>query len=74
MPRVHHKNTIHNTQCNISPLEHSYSTTEGPEISNIVEAQEKDLKTTYIMIILGVIKEEISNFLKEMLENVSKQW
>lgn len=52
----------------MSPLEHSYTTTESPEYSNMIKAQEKDLKMTWI-----VLKEEITKSLKETQENTDKQ-
>ena len=48
MPRCQHKNTINNSQDNMSPLEPSNPTTAGPEYSNIAEAQDKDFKTEYV--------------------------
>ena len=46
MPSCQCKNTINNSQDNISPPEARYSTIADPEHSNTAEAHEKDLKTT----------------------------
>jgi hypothetical protein len=64
------KNIINNTQGNISPLEPRYRTTAGPEYSNIHEAQEIDLKNTF-MNIREMLKEEMNKPLKEILENTN---
>jgi hypothetical protein len=48
MARIQHRNTINNSQANVSFLEPSYPVTAGPVGINITEAQEKDLKTIYM--------------------------
>jgi hypothetical protein len=70
-------------------LEPILSTKAGPEYNNITEAQEKDLKTDSIKMIGGLKVEineyfkqyrkhkqleEINKTLKEIQENIKKQW
>jgi hypothetical protein len=50
MPRVHHKNTIHNNT-GMAPSELSYHTRAGPNYSKILEIQEKVQKTAFIKMI-----------------------
>jgi hypothetical protein len=47
MPRYQHKNTIDNSQDNMSPMEPSNPTTAGPEYCNMAEAQNESLKSHY---------------------------
>ena len=70
MPRYQHKGTINNSQCNISQPESSCPTTVESEYSNIAEAQEKDLETNHKKIIES-LKEEMSEFLKEIQVNTT---
>ena len=59
MPKCHPKNTISNSQDNMSPVETSLSITAGPESSNIVKTQGKYLKTNYMKKIY-ILKEEMN--------------
>ena len=51
-------------------LEPSYPTTEGPEYSNITEAQGKDLKTKYMKMI-EVFNVEMNKFTKEIQKSTN---
>ena len=54
----------------MSQLQSSCPTTVGPEYSNIAEAQEKELETNHKKMIEG-LKEEMSDFLKEIQLNIT---
>lgn len=70
--RLQHKNKINNSQDTISPRESSYPTITGHEYSNIAEAQEKDLKTSY-MKMTDVLKWEKNASLNETQENTHEE-
>jgi hypothetical protein len=43
-----HKNTVNNRQGTMCLLKPSYPTSAHPEYSNLAEAQDTDIKTTFI--------------------------
>lgn len=57
----------------MSPLKASNPSKVGPEKGNIVEAQDKDLKKTF-MNIIEVLKEKMNKSLFKNYENTNKQW
>lgn len=69
MPRCQYKKTINNILGSMSPLEYSYPTTAVSEHTTIVEAQEKDLKTSFMKMI-ETLKKKI-NKSPEMQEKIS---
>jgi spore germination protein YaaH len=70
--RGQYKNTFNNTQGNMALPEPSYPITAHPGYSNTVEAQENDLKSNLMKMIV-VFKEQINKLLKEIQEYSIKQ-
>ena len=62
MPKHKCKNTINDSQDNMSPAEPNNPTTASPEYSNTAETQDKDLKT-HLMKMTEVLKEEVNKSL-----------
>jgi hypothetical protein len=71
MPGCQYKNIIHKRQNNISSLQPG-NPNSRPKKCNIAEAQDKDLKITFLNMI-EALKEEISKFLKEFYGSTNKQ-
>lgn len=63
MARQQHKNTVSNSQVNVSPLEPRKPT-------YLAKAQEEDIKTDFVDMI-EVFKGEMSKSLKEIQENTN---
>lgn len=61
--KLQYKNTINNSQDNVSPLQPRKPMTSGPEYSNIVGTQDKDLKIVF-MSKIEALKEKMSKSLK----------
>ena len=72
MERGKHRTTSNRSQYKWVSSEPSSHNTTSPECTNIPENQEADLKS-YLMKIIGSLKEDIKNSLKEILENSGKQ-
>lgn len=73
MLRHQHKNTIINTQDNVTRSESSNTTTVGPIKCNIAKAQDKKFKTA-IVNMLKDLKEDMNRSFKEICKNTKKQW
>ena len=72
MPKGQYWNTMNKTQGNMAPPEPRYPATTSPGFPNEPEAQDKDLKITFLNMI-EALKEEISKFLKEFYGSTNKQ-
>jgi hypothetical protein len=72
MTKREFKDTINSTQGNMSPSEPSSPTTMNSRFRNEFEAQEEDLKSNLIRIIVA-FKEDINRSLKETHQNTYKQ-
>lgn len=59
MPKANVKNTITNSQYNISTIKTSIPTTSSLEYSNIAEEQQKELKRAF-MDMIEILREEIN--------------
>lgn len=69
----HCKNTINNSQDNVSPSEPSYPTMEIPEYPNSAKAQESNHQTIFMKMV-KIPQGEMNKYLKEIVEKISKNW
>lgn len=73
MSRYQCKNTITNTQDNMTPPEPSNYTKAGPKKCNLAEAQDKDFKIT-AMNMFKDLKVDMNKPPNEVFENSKKEW
>ena len=71
MKRSKHKTINNRSQYTLASSEPSSPTTVSPGYTNILENQERDLKS-YLMKVRESFKKDINNSLKEIQENTGK--